>query len=234
MSPSTTLVLFDIDGTLIRGAGLHHKQALIDGIRSVTGISTNLDGLATSGMLDRDLITTMLKAANTSYCVQSEVIGRILQECQNSYEANCPEDLTAFLCPGVNVFLEELRGRGAVLGLVTGNLSRIARRKTERAGIGKYFFVGAFAEDAGTRTELARIAAERAKERDLLAPGAHISLIGDHPNDVIAAKANRFQSIAVATGLISMEELKAAEPEILAASLEELRIEDLFPVAFQP
>lgn len=233
MSLSTTLVLFDIDGTLVRGAGLHHKQALIDGIRSVTGISTNLDGLATSGMLDCDLITTMLTSADRSYRAEREIMTRIFHECQDLYEANCPEDLTEFLCPGVIALLAELRERGAAVGLVTGNLSRIARRKIERAGIGEYFSVGAFAEDAGTRTELARIAAERARKLNLIAPGARISLIGDHPNDVIAAKANNFQSIAVATGLIGMEELQAAEPDIFVRTLVDVRIEDLFPVAFQ-
>ncbi len=34
MKRSESLVLFDIDGTLVRGAGLHHKQSLIEGIRT--------------------------------------------------------------------------------------------------------------------------------------------------------------------------------------------------------
>lgn len=233
MSLSTTLVLFDIDGTLLRGAGPHHKQALIEGIHRVTGVSTHLDGVATSGMLDCDLITAMLKAANASHGAEREVMNRILLECQNAYEVNCPQDLSAFLCPGVGALLGELHERGAVLGLVTGNLSRIARRKLERAGIGDYFSVGAFAEDAATRTELARIAAERAMERRLIAPRARISLIGDHQNDIRAARANGFQAIGVGTGLIGMDELKQAEPDILVGSLEELQIGDLFPVAVQ-
>jgi phosphoglycolate phosphatase len=225
---SSTLVLFDIDGTLLRGAGHHHKQALIDGIRTVTGFSTDFDGLSTSGMLDRDLITAMLKSVDRSDEEIREVMHRIVDECQNAYDANCPSGLARFLCPGVDRLLAELRARGAVLGLVTGNLSRIAHRKMALAGIDGYFAVGAFAEDAGTRTALARVAAERALEAGLIAPGFRASLIGDHLNDIAAAKGNGFRSIAVATGLIPLYQLQAAEPDILVHTLEELDVAKLF------
>ncbi len=32
-----SLVLFDIDGTLVRRAGAHHREALVQGVRRVTG-----------------------------------------------------------------------------------------------------------------------------------------------------------------------------------------------------
>lgn len=229
MPRSSALVLFDIDGTLLRGAGHHHKQALIHGIRTVTGLSTHLDGISTSGMLDCDLITRMLQAANASDPHAAEITLRIMEECQNAYEANCPADLTPFLCPGVPALLSGLRSRGAVLGLVTGNLSRIARRKMQLAGIGDCFSVGAFAEDASTRTELARIGFKRAIDQALITSFARTSLIGDHPNDIRAAKENGFQSIAVATGLVTTYELEAAEPDILLQTLEELDMERLWP-----
>jgi len=228
MSKSTALVLFDIDGTLLRGAGQHHKQALIDGIERVTGRATHLDGISTSGMLDRDLIAAMLEAAGHEQEQIREAMRAIVEECQNAYCASCTLDLTQMVCPGVPGLLSELRRRGAVLGLVTGNLSRIARRKMELAGLRDYFSIGAFAEDADTRTELARVAAGRARESGLVSDKCRTSLIGDHPNDVRAAKANGFQAIAVATGLISRDELAAAGPDILVATLEELDMERLF------
>ncbi|MBV8706786.1 MAG: hypothetical protein JO028_06340, partial [Acidobacteriaceae bacterium] len=66
MSRAAGIVLFDIDGTLLRGAGPHHKEALVEGIRRVTGITTTLDGVPTSGTLDRDLIALMLRVAGYS------------------------------------------------------------------------------------------------------------------------------------------------------------------------
>ena len=43
VTPAPGLVLFDIDGTLIRRAGPHHRQALIDAVRHVTGLETTTD-----------------------------------------------------------------------------------------------------------------------------------------------------------------------------------------------
>ena|ERR1700761_6598615 len=224
----STLVLFDIDGTLLRRAGTHHKQALIDGIRNVTGLTTHLDGISTSGMLDRALITAMLKAAQYPDEQISEAMHSIIEECQRSYNSNCPSTLAEMVCPGVPALLFELRERGAALGLVSGNLSAIAWRKMELAGLRQYFEVGAFADEAATRAELAGAARRRAIKRDLVSANCFTSLIGDHPNDIQAARQNGFQAIAVATGLVGREALAAAGPDILVPTLEELDRNALF------
>jgi phosphoglycolate phosphatase len=228
MSQATTLVLFDIDGTLVRGAAAHHKQALIDGIHKVTGLTTHLDGIATSGMLDCDLIAAMLKTAGYSETHTREAMLQIMDECQNAYCSSCVSGLDQKVCPGVSSLLSELHARAAVLGLVTGNLSGIAWRKLELAGLRQYFSIGAFAEDAATRTALAQIARHRAIDRGLVSARCLTSLIGDHPNDIQAAKENGFKSVAVATGLIGRDALAASGPDILVSTLDELDVETLF------
>ena len=60
------LALFDIDGTLLRRAGPHHRQALVDAVRRVTGMETTTDGVPVAGMLDRDILTQMLAKAGAS------------------------------------------------------------------------------------------------------------------------------------------------------------------------
>ncbi len=227
MSKSQSLVLFDIDGTLLRRSGEHHKRSLIEGIRKVTGLSTTLDGIPTAGMLDRDLIAAMLRAEGYSQHGIRLKMRQIQAECQNCYMADCATDLRMNVCVGVPEFLGQLESRGAVLGLVTGNLSQIGWKKMELAGLRSFFSIGAFAEDGTTRTRLARVAAQRAKKQGLIKPGARLSLIGDHVNDVEAAKRNGFQAVAVATGVTSIEELKAAEPDILVPDLTQLEFEKL-------
>ena len=219
---ASSLVLFDIDGTLMRGAGPHHKQALIDGISRVTGHATTLDGVDTAGKLDRDLIAGMLRAAGESERKIRVALKEAMLACEQSYIANCPTDLAPFLCRGVKQALEELTRRGAVLGLVTGNLQEIGWRKVELAGIRRYFSVGAFAADGHTRARLAQIAAQRARRAGLIARHSLISLIGDHANDVTAARANGFQAVAVATGVLPFEQLAEIGPDILVRTLEEL------------
>lgn len=227
VSRSKSLVLFDVDGTLLRGAGPHHKQALIEGIRRVTGVSTHLDGVATSGMLDHDLLKHMLRASGESERRIRMALREVMTECQNAYLSDCAPDLRPFVCMGVREVLEKLKARGAALGLVTGNLSRIGWKKLELAELSGYFSVGGFAEDGRTRARLARVAAQRAIKAGLIAKTSRISLIGDHANDVAAAKANGFQAIAVATGLMPYEELRDAEPDILVRNLTELELEKL-------
>jgi phosphoglycolate phosphatase-like HAD superfamily hydrolase len=215
--PARSLVLFDIDGTLLRGAGRHHKDALLEGIRRVTGHIVTLDGIDTSGQLDRDLIATLLQS-----CAVEAALEQIVAECQDAYLANCAADLSGFVCKGAREVLAELQMRGAILGLVTGNLSEIGWRKMELAGIRSFFSLGAFSEDGLTRAQLARMAAARAKERQLITDDCRISLIGDHQNDILAAKANGFRSVAVASGVMPIEQLRQFEPDILISSLSEL------------
>ncbi len=227
MSDTSSLVLFDIDGTLMRGAGRQHKDALIEGVRKVTGHSTTLEGIATAGTLDRDLIANMLRADGLSERRIRGMLLEVARECEASYVASCASDLSPFLCRDVRETLRELKSRGAQLGLVTGNLMAIGWKKVELAGLRSYFSVGAFATDGRTRARLAQVAAQRARRTGLIDQRSRISLIGDHANDIEAAKANGFQSVAVATGVMSSEELARMQPDILVEHLGELDLSRL-------
>jgi phosphoglycolate phosphatase-like HAD superfamily hydrolase len=54
-----------------------------------------------------------------------------------------------------------------------------------------------------------------------------VALIGDHPNDIRAARANGVRSIAVATGLVPADELAEHAPDILVPDLRALSMEML-------
>ncbi|HEY6991497.1 MAG TPA: HAD family hydrolase [Bryobacteraceae bacterium] len=217
-----SLVLFDIDGTLLRGAGPHHKNALIEAVRRVTGRAATFDGIDTSGQLDRYLIAILLRSVGLEEADIAAAIVKAAGECQRCYHANCVLDLSPFVCKGAREALTELRGRGAVLGLVTGNLSQIGWRKMELARLRDFFSLGSFSEDGSTRAELAGLALRRACHQKLVSAGCRVSLIGDHANDILAARANGFQSVAVASGIASAAELARHSPDILLNNLSEL------------
>ena len=220
------LFLFDIDGTLIRRAGPHHRAALESALFRVTGLRATTDGIPVQGMLDRDILSEMLRAAGASRQVVNTQMAKIVREAQSRYRGTCP-DLRAKVCPGVRRLLRSLLRQGIPVGLVTGNLSRIGWRKMERAGLRGYFRLGAFAEQGRTRAELARRAAAEARARKLVSHDAPIVLIGDHPNDIAAARANGFLSVAVATGVVPLEELRPYEPDFLIQDLRELDLEQV-------
>jgi phosphoglycolate phosphatase-like HAD superfamily hydrolase len=54
-----------------------------------------------------------------------------------------------------------------------------------------------------------------------------VALIGDHPNDIRAAKANGVRSVAVGTGLVGEEELLRHSPDVLVPDMRTLSIEML-------
>jgi phosphoglycolate phosphatase-like HAD superfamily hydrolase len=75
---------------------------------------------------------------------------------------------------------------------------------------------------------LVRLAIRRARKENWISRAGHISLIGDHPNDVRAARANGIRAIAVATGLVPIEELRTHSPDVLLPDLRSLALEMLF------
>jgi phosphoglycolate phosphatase len=219
--------LFDIDGTLIRRAGPHHREALVKAVRRTVGVKTTTDGVPLAGMLDRDILTIMMKVAGMKQAAIRAAMPEVIERAQSIYLRTSPV-LERKVCPGVRRLLGRLQRRGAVIGLVTGNLTRIGWRKMERAGLRPYFRFGAFAELARDRAGLVRIAVRRARKEGWIARDSRISLIGDHPNDVRAARANGVRAIAVATGLTSIGELLLHEPDLALHDLRSLTLEHLF------
>ncbi len=215
------MILFDIDGTLVRRAGPHHRQALVDAIRQVTGLETTTDGIPVHGMLDPDIITSMLRAVALDDTRIQAAMQPVIETAQDIYQDSVP-DLRDKTCPGVAPLLDYLRERGTVLALVTGNLTRIGWRKLERAGLRNYFRFGAFGEMAPTRGGLARLAIEHARGAGLVDENSRVSLIGDAVQDVAAAHENGIRAIAVRTGITPPEDLEASAPDLLLDDLTQL------------
>jgi phosphoglycolate phosphatase len=226
LNHSSALVLFDIDGTLIRRAGPHHREALVDAIRRTAHVETTTDGVPVAGMLDRDILTTMMLRAGVSRAEIRRLLPDVMARAQSIYVRRVP-DISRKVCPGVRNLLRRLIQHDAVIGLVTGNLSRIGWCKMVRAGLRPYFRFGAFAEMAHDRAGLVRIAIRRARQERWIATGSNISLIGDHPNDVLAAQANGIRAVAVGTGIVPLDELRGYSPHVLIPDLRCLKLDEL-------
>jgi phosphoglycolate phosphatase-like HAD superfamily hydrolase len=221
------MILFDIDGTLLRRAGPHHRQALEDAALRVTGLAATTDGIPVAGMLDGQILEQMLAAAGARRTAVRQHLPAIMDKAQNLYVRRCP-DLRGNVCPGVRATLARLDRRRAVIGLVTGNLSRIGWTKMARAGLKPHFRFGAFAEQGRTRAELVGIAVRQARREGWIGRDALITLVGDHPNDILAARAAGVRSLAVGTGVVAADELAAHQPDRLAADLRAVGVSWFF------
>ena len=219
------MVLFDIDGTLIRKAGPHHREALVKAVRAVTGLESTTEEIPVQGMLDRDILRIMMLNAGAGERAVLRAMPALVEKAQSIYARSCP-DLRRKVCPGARMLLYRLsRKSDVVTGLVTGNLTRIGWKKMERSGLKPYLRFGAFAERGKDRASLVALALRQARKEGWIDARSTVSLVGDHPNDVNAAKANGIRSAAVATGLSSAEELREHSPDILVDDLRQLPVE---------
>jgi phosphoglycolate phosphatase-like HAD superfamily hydrolase len=175
-------------------------------------------------MLDPVILTLMVRRAGGSVKLAREAMPKIVRAAERYYARVCPT-LQEKHCPAVEETLARLKRRGVLLGLVTGNLRRIAWRKLERAGLAEYFKFGAFGEMASTRTGLAKLALREARTRGWIRKETPAALVGDAPSDVEAARGAAVVSIAVRTGITPVAELEARKPDYLLRNLRDLRLE---------
>src|SRR5207248_4588120 len=171
-------------------------------------------GIPVQGMLDPDIVAVMMRRAGAGAAAIRDAMPAVLRSAERYYLRVCPV-LVEKHCPGVEPVLERLTRRGILLGLVTGNLTRIGWRKLERAGLRDYFQFGAFGEMARTRGGLAKLAVREARRNAWIEPETPVSLVGDSPADVIAAHQNKIRAIAVMTGLSPAVELESLWPDFL-------------------
>lgn len=214
-------MLFDIDGTLVRKAGPHHRWALETAVEQVLGIRASTENIPVAGMLDRDILSAMMRAEGVSAKAIRKAMPAIVEAAQEVYLETCP-NLERKVLPGVRRLLHALARRPVPMALVTGNLTRIGWRKVEQAGLRGFFGFGAFAELARDRAGLVRLAIREARKKGLIDRHSRVSLIGDHINDIRAAQANGIQSVAVATGVLATHELAPHGPDLLLADLRAL------------
>ena len=67
------------------------------------------------------------------------------------------------IMPGVEAVLAHLEGKGALLGVATGNLEQIGWLKIENAGLRPWFRFGGFCDRFEARAEMIAHAAEQAR-----------------------------------------------------------------------
>ena len=215
--------LFDIDGTLLRSDDAVHYFAFCEGLSVVAGKQLNLDGVLAHGNTDVGILRDAWQLAG----VGSEIWRPRLAETRDfmcSFVEARRDDLRISVLPGVCEVLDYLKSRGAVLGVATGNLERIARVKLQRVRLLERFDFSGYSDDFEYRRDVFGLALKLARER--AGENARVCVVGDTPEDVRSARANGLDCIAVATGIYSFETLRAESPDWCLHSLMELLVNE--------
>jgi phosphoglycolate phosphatase-like HAD superfamily hydrolase len=215
--------LFDIDGTLLRSRDRIHMDSVAAGVHRVTGFEVTLAGVRVHGNTD----TAILREACARAGIPAEVLEtqtEAILEAMRTIVAERRHELDLVRMPGIEETLRHLAGKGALLGVATGNLEAIGWIKIEHAGLREWFRFGGFSDRFPIRAEL--VAQAAAKARELMRPetggATSICVVGDTPRDIEAARANALSVIAVATGSYTFDELAEFRPDACASSLADL------------
>jgi phosphoglycolate phosphatase-like HAD superfamily hydrolase len=210
------LLLFDIDGTLVRGATDAHRDALHLAVREVHGVDTTRawSTISRAGRTDGEIARILLLGAGVSADRIDDGADEVRNVCCREYARLVGDDLSQFVLPGIVLLLSWLSELSGVrLALVTGNFEPVARLKLARAGIGRFFEAGqgGFGSDAEDRTALPPIARRRAGTLGSPFPRERTIVIGDTPRDIACAHVDGLRCLAVATGPFSVGELSDAD-----------------------
>ena len=213
------LAFFDIDNTLIQSSK-GHVEALLLSIAEVYGLDVSIEVINHHGMTDQEIIIRLLE----EYGIDQAQIQSGLKDCMESMSRKYAEIVNSEeidVMEGVFALLPKLEQNGIILGLVTGNLEKIARCKLKKIGIDQFFKTGGFGSDHINRGELVKIAIQRAGDRFNCGDKQRVFHFGDAPQDMRAGRVAGVVPVGVATGVFTAEQLTSAGAEIVFPDLKE-------------
>ena len=209
------LVLWDIDGTLVDGAG-QGRHAFDDAFRVVTGREPP-GQVEMAGRTDRLIAMAMLDGDGDSLTPMLEALERALAAREPRMRAE------GRALPGAAEALAALAGReGTVQSLLTGNLAANAALKLGAFGLERWvdLEVGGYGSDPHeARSDLVAVARERAGAK--YSPAVDTVLVGDTPLDVRAAHEAGARAVAVASGPYGVDQLRETGADAVLEDLED-------------
>lgn len=216
------LILFDIDGTLLRSDGCG-RHAVNCAVQELFGLLAIPPEVTFAGTTDWNILEQIMLPLGHDHQVVAdampafaEAISRHLDETIHQFAVDPLPGALAL----IDALAEDPRFR---LGLVTGNVAESVPIKLRTAGFDPdHFPVGAYGHEASNRDELPPLALQRAQDHwQEVYASEKIVIIGDTPADIICARAVSGRAIGVLTGgpHISRERLAAERPYALLNDL---------------
>jgi phosphoglycolate phosphatase-like HAD superfamily hydrolase len=216
-----TIVLLDIDGTLIR-TGRAGSRAMNRAFEDLFGIAGAFDSVVMAGRTDRWILNDAAARAGV------DLGGDNFYRFRERYFVRLTDALREpapgkGVLPGVRRLLESLDTRDDVFcALLTGNCEDGARIKLQHFDIWKFFRCGAYGDDVTDRNHLFDIAMDRAHACGVpRVEPSEVVVVGDTVLDVACAKAAGARSVAVATGPSDIDTLRKSGADVVVRDLND-------------
>jgi phosphoglycolate phosphatase len=221
LPPVERLILWDIDGTLVR-AGPLAGRAFEAAVEAVTGLTATGHGVTYGGKTDPQIAREILGVLDLHHQADRH-IPNILRQLELRVLAGRDElRVTGAVLPGVCSALDAIHRHGVVQTVLTGNTAVNAACKIDAFELRDWLDleVGAFGSDDSDRNALVPIAVERAQARYGPVARAKVWVIGDTPFDAACARAGGVRCLLVATGAAPRETLDGTSAEHVIENLE--------------
>ena len=226
-----TVLLFDIDGTLISSGGAGRRAMEGAFVRRFDRADA-CSRINFGGMTDRAIARAGLEAIGAR-CDDAAIEALLSTYLEILHEQLAPRAAAAIeresapssspwrIHEGIHAALDAAEKKAATaIGLGTGNVRRGAELKLGHVDLFHRFSFGGFGCDHESRPDLLRIGAERgAKQLGAALAECRVVVIGDTPKDIAAAKASGAESLAVATGGFTIDVLRENDPTYAFPSL---------------
>ena len=215
-----TILLFDIDGTLLLSGGA--GRVAMQRVMSEMFAAPSLPSLKVHGRTDHGIISELFEA------LQIELTDERRQQFTEAYHGEleiCLPLCTGRLMPAIEPLLNWLDQQANVrLGILTGNSRSAAKAKLQHFGLEQFFDfrLAGFGERFGDRNDVAQVAWEQCRSVMGNALRAEqIWVIGDTIRDVACARSIGAKVTAVATGGDTLETLEESQPDLLVSDLSD-------------
>ncbi|GBG56670.1 phosphoglycolate phosphatase [Sporomusaceae bacterium FL31] len=206
------IILFDLDGTLT-----DPKPGITKSVQyalAKLGIDEpNLENLVPF------IGPPLLKAFKEFYHLDDEQATLALQYYRERFATVGLYENAVF--PGIKTMLAQLKRQGKILIVATSKPTVFSIKIIEHFGLQDYFQAVIGSNLDGTRVEKGEVIEFALSELDQV-DSSKIIMVGDRKHDVIGAKNNGIDVIAITYGYGSLEELNEAEPTYIVNTVQEL------------
>ncbi len=218
------LVLWDVDGTLLR-AGDIGAAVFDDAVEAVIGVRPP-ERVRMSGKTDPLIVReylAMMAMDETPQLVEAvlDQVGRGLAAASDAGVLH--RDGRA--CPGAADVLEDLAATdGVAQSLLTGNIYPNAVVKVRAYGLDRWLDleIGAYGSDSEDRNRLVPVALERLQRlRGARLAASAVWVVGDTPRDLACARAAGARCLLVATGRYTYADLVGLGADVTLADLSD-------------
>jgi phosphoglycolate phosphatase len=226
LAPVPRLVLWDIDGTLLRGGGVG-RDVFDEAVTAVLGRHPGDHRVRMGGKTDPQIALEILAFAALEDAQAAAHLPAVLEQLERALEAGAGRlRAEGVVLPGVPDVLRALDADPTVWSTVlTGNTQANALVKLAAFELTPWIDVdvGAFGSDDADRTALVPVAMERARRlRGLDLDPTDVWVVGDTPRDLACARAAGVRGALVATGHAPLEELRATDADAVLQDLSDV------------